>query len=109
MFKGRVRSRISGVISLCYAAAPVTPAQCRAARALLRWTIQDLSRAAEVAQDTIARYEAGSQPDRTYRKRTLRALQEALEQAGVEFLGNGTGPGVRLTVPEPTRAPEPKA
>jgi transcriptional regulator with XRE-family HTH domain len=60
------------------------PAQCRAARAILDWSQQDLADAAKVANATIRNFEAGrSEP----RRAILEALQRALEAAGVEFIG----------------------
>jgi transcriptional regulator with XRE-family HTH domain len=71
----------------------MTPAQCRAARALLDWTQDDLSRAAEVGVVTLRQFERGaSQP----RRAILTALRRSLEQAGVRFIDRGGGPGVRL-------------
>ena len=73
----------------------MTPAQCRAARALLRWTVKDLARESLVGEDTINRFEAESRPNRTFRPRTLRSLQDALERAGVKFLDDHDGVGLR--------------
>ncbi|MCB9701886.1 MAG: transcriptional regulator [Myxococcales bacterium] len=73
----------------------MTPEQCRAARALLRWTVQDLHKASGVAAHTISTFEARSAPDRKFRTATLTTLQLAFERAGIEFLGDGA-PGVRL-------------
>jgi predicted transcriptional regulator len=72
----------------------ITPAQCRAARALLDWSQQDLAIHASVAIVTVHQLEAGlSQP----RRATLDVIRRALEAAGVEFIDeNGGGPGVRL-------------
>jgi transcriptional regulator with XRE-family HTH domain len=71
----------------------MTPAQCRAARALLDWTQDDLSRAAEVGVVTLRQFERGaSQP----RRAILTALRRSLEQAGIRFIDRGAGPGVRL-------------
>ena len=70
----------------------ITPAQCRAARALLGWSRAKLAELAKVAQATLADFEAGK---RTPYARTLAAVQAALEAAGVEFT-NGDAPGVRL-------------
>jgi transcriptional regulator with XRE-family HTH domain len=76
----------------------VTPAQCRAARALLDWTQDDLSRAAEVGVVTLRQFEKGvSQPRRAILTALRRPLRRALENAGVKFInGKGGGPGVRL-------------
>jgi transcriptional regulator with XRE-family HTH domain len=73
--------------------------QCRAARALLGWTQEQLEEAtasagAKVAKKTIADFEAGN---RTPYERTLADIRRALESAGILFLAeNGEGPGVRL-------------
>ncbi len=74
----------------------ISTGQVRAARALLRWTAEDLANAAEVGVATIRRMEvldgvpAGN-------VKTLIAIQQALEVAGIEFIGSpDDGPGVRL-------------
>lgn len=64
----------------------MTPEQCRAARALAGMSQQDLAHAAEVAKATIANFEIGN---RAPYKRTLDAMQQALERAGVEFTEGG--------------------
>jgi predicted transcriptional regulator len=72
----------------------ITPAQCRAARALLDWSQQDLATAATVGLVTVHQLEAGTSRPRSA---TLEVVKRALEQAGVEFIDeNGGGPGVRL-------------
>jgi transcriptional regulator with XRE-family HTH domain len=72
----------------------LSPPQCRAARALLGWSQDDLENASEVAKKTIADFERGA---RSPYARTLTDLQRALETAGIEFIAeNGGGPGVRL-------------
>jgi transcriptional regulator with XRE-family HTH domain len=69
-----------------------TPAQCRAARALIGWSQDQLANASRVAKATIANFETG---DRAPYERTLADIRRALESAGVEFT-NGGQPGVRL-------------
>ena len=72
----------------------MTPAQCRAARALLGISQDDLAKASSVAKATIAAFELSQR--RPY-ARTLDAMRVALESAGVIFVAeNGEGPGVRL-------------
>lgn len=68
-----------------------TPAQCRAARALLNWSQAELAAASGVATKTIADFERES---RTPYDRTLADLQDAFEIEGIEFT-NGDSPGVR--------------
>jgi transcriptional regulator with XRE-family HTH domain len=74
----------------------ITTNQIRAARALIRWTALDLAESSGIAISTIKRYElmdgvpAGN-------VKTLIAIQQALEGAGIEFIGSpDDGPGVRL-------------
>jgi len=76
---------------------PLTSAQIRAARALLRWRAQDLARESAVGVATIRRAElADEQTSMTAANDA--AVRRALENAGVEFIDeNGGGPGVRLT------------
>ncbi|MER9278767.1 helix-turn-helix transcriptional regulator [Mesorhizobium sp. M0522] len=72
----------------------LSPAQCRAARALLDWSQAQLSSASKVATKTLADFERGK---RTPYDRTLADIRAALEAAGVIFVDeNGEGPGVRL-------------
>jgi transcriptional regulator with XRE-family HTH domain len=83
----------------------MTSAQCRAARALVNWTQQELEVAASVAKKTIADFEADRR--RPY-ERTLAALRSALEAAGVQFIEqNGGGAGVRLRRPAAPEASNP--
>jgi transcriptional regulator with XRE-family HTH domain len=71
----------------------ITPAQCRAGRALLNWSQQQLATAAQVGVVTVRQFEGGGSP----RPATLDVIRRALEAAGVEFIAeNGGGPGVRL-------------
>lgn len=72
----------------------MTPAQCRAARALLDWSQQQLAQAAQVGVVTVRQFEGGaSEP----RRATLTVLRSTLEAAGVIFVPeNGEGAGVRL-------------
>ena len=72
----------------------MTPEQCRAGRALIGASQDDLVMASGVAKATIAAFELGH---RKPYARTLSAIRAALETAGVEFIdANGGGPGVRL-------------
>jgi transcriptional regulator with XRE-family HTH domain len=75
----------------------MTPAQCRAARGLIRWTQPDLAKAAGVSDVTVRKFETEqSIPQRA----SLEVIRRALEAAGVEFIAeNGGGAGVRLRKP----------
>src|SRR5450755_2681186 len=68
------------------------PVQCRMARAALGMGVRDLASAAKVASDTVVRFERGDE----LKERTVDAIRQALETAGVEFT-NGERPGVRLS------------
>jgi transcriptional regulator with XRE-family HTH domain len=64
----------------------MTPAQCRAARGLLRWTQDDLATAAAVSSVTVRNFEnEKSTPQRA----SLAMMQRAFEDAGVEFTNGG--------------------
>lgn len=69
--------------------------QCRAARAMLGYSQKDLAKRSEVGSRTLADFETGT---RTPHPRTLKAIREALEDAGVIFLPAEPtlGPGIRL-------------
>jgi transcriptional regulator with XRE-family HTH domain len=76
------------------AATALTAAQCRAARALIEWSQQQLSQAASIDLQTVADFEKRFRsPDETTRRR----LRATLEAAGVVFIAeNGGGAGARL-------------
>ncbi|MBB4277235.1 helix-turn-helix domain-containing protein [Rhizobium mongolense] len=75
----------------------ITSGQCRAGRAILGWSQDQLATTSKVAKATIANFEAGK---RTPYDRTLQDIREALESGGVIFQAEGEmvngGPGVRL-------------
>ena len=71
----------------------MNPAQCRAARALIGWSTQQLASLAEVGVNTVNRFEGGQDA----RMSSVDKIRLALEAAGVLFIAeNGEGPGVRL-------------
>lgn len=70
--------------------------QVKAARALLRWSQNDLAEKSGVSIPTVKRLEAAT-GEMGGRATTTAAIRAALEAAGVEFIAeNGGGPGVRL-------------
>lgn len=68
----------------------------RAARALVRWSADDLARATKIGVATIRRAE-GADGQIAMTEGNQLAIRRALEDAGVEFIPeNGGGAGVRL-------------
>ena len=83
----------------------LSPAQCRAARALLNWTQEDLVARSKITKKTIADFERGVTSPRP---QTLAQIVAAFEAAGIELL-NGSAPGVRLksdVISSATEAPK---
>jgi len=73
------------------------PVQCKMARVALGLGIRELAQLAQVAPATVSRLEAGEE----LKPRTVDAIRQALETAGVIFIAeNGGGPGVRLRKPD---------
>lgn len=68
----------------------ISPAQIRAARALINWSQADLVRAARMTPAALSRLESGLAKGRA---NTLQTLEDIFVQAGVEFM---PGNGVRL-------------
>jgi transcriptional regulator with XRE-family HTH domain len=60
----------------------IGPEQCRAARALLGWSQEDLARASGVSRATLIDFERG---ERQPIASNLKMIQAALERAGIEF------------------------
>ncbi len=75
----------------------ITSEQIRAAKAIIRWSGEDLARAAGVSLSSIRRIEAASGIPKAQNMRTVLAIRAALEAAGVDFIGSPDDrPGVRL-------------
>jgi PAS domain S-box-containing protein len=73
----------------------ITGAQIRAARGLLRWSVMDLAEASGVSRSIIRRLEEIDGPAITGDV-PLSSIEQALSDAGVEFLFSRTGkPGLR--------------
>jgi transcriptional regulator with XRE-family HTH domain len=72
--------------------------QIKAARALLGWDQARLADTSGISLPTIRRIESQAGTIKAHTRSSF-ALEEALTQAGIEFL-NGDAPGVRLRKPE---------
>ena len=92
MWRTRSRQRAKEGFS-----AVMTPAQCRAARALLDWPSERLAARTGLAETQVSRFEAG---DSGLSPQEQDAVKKALEQAGAIFFDEDEtvdgGPGVRL-------------
>ena len=78
----------------------ITGDQIRAAKALLRWSGEELARQSGVSLSTIRRVEAHSGIPEVQSVKTMISLKIALETAGIEFIGTPDDrPGVRLASP----------
>lgn len=72
----------------------MTPAQCKAARALLEITQTELADLAKLGLSTVVDFE---RERRQVSSLAIEAIRGALIKIGVEFIDeNGGGPGVRL-------------
>lgn len=69
----------------------ITAEQCRAARALLKWTQGELAGKADLALSTIKDFEAER---RTPHAPNLAEIERVFVAAGIEFT-NGDAPGLR--------------
>ena len=82
----------------------LTPAQARAARALLGWSQRDFAARAGVAEPTVTQFERGA---RNPSRAVAWAMRTAFEAGGIEFIAAGAGSavgggeGVRLRPAEP--------
>jgi len=77
----------------------MTPDQALAARELLKWTRDDLSKASGVGIRPLSRFEMS---DGIVKPSTVASLRTALELAGIEFIiAKGVGAGVRMRKAEP--------
>jgi transcriptional regulator with XRE-family HTH domain len=74
----------------------ITSDQIRAARALLKWSAEDLAKVAGVGIATVRRFELDKGVP-SGQVRILGALKSTLEAGGIEFVGTPEDrPGVRL-------------
>ncbi|MDB5597636.1 MAG: response regulator [Hyphomicrobiales bacterium] len=69
------------------------------ARAAVNWSLDQLAQAAGVHRNTIHNFETGRYSGNPEK---LRAVRQALQNAGVEFIGEAESSGVRLRKPPPS-------
>ena len=82
---------------------PLTSAQIRAARSLIRWSAEDLAARSALSVATIRRAELTGAETSITAANDL-AVRRALEAAGVGFIDeNGEGAGVRIKSRSPKR------
>jgi transcriptional regulator with XRE-family HTH domain len=81
----------------------MTPEQCRAARGWLNWNQTRLAEAAGVALSTVKDYEGGR---RTPMANNLKAIQAALEKAGIGFVFTDEAIAYGITFKMPPSADE---
>ncbi len=75
----------------------LTGAQVRAARALLRWSAEDLAGFSRLGVATVRRAEAHDGPPPSTAA-NIRAIRDAFEHAGLEFIfDDGLGVGVKIS------------
>lgn len=79
--------------------APLTGPACRAGRALLQWSTQDLAKAAGVSPTTVNAIEGG----KPFRPGSARKIVEAFALHRVQIT-NGDGTGARLVEAGPQEA-----
>jgi len=80
----------------------MTPAQCRAGRALLDMSQTQLAELANLGLSTVVDFE---RKRRQVSETSVNAILDALKQAGVVFIEeNGGGPGVRLRKRQPKKS-----
>ena len=68
----------------------ISPEQCRAARAFLGWTLEDLAHHCHLSRAAVNIFEQGNGNPR---KESIESIIRALEKAGIEFTAE---PGVRM-------------
>jgi len=71
----------------------ITHQQCKAARDLLEWAQDDLSKKSKITKSTIADFERGA---RNLRMQTLETIVDTFEKSGIRFENNETEFGVKL-------------
>ncbi|MCS0494720.1 helix-turn-helix domain-containing protein [Ancylobacter mangrovi] len=79
----------------------LAPSQCRAARAVLNWSLEDLAARAHVTADWLEAFEQGRERAGDADPGEAERLRRAFEEADIDFLeageaSSGGGPGLRM-------------
>ncbi|WP_174064310.1 helix-turn-helix domain-containing protein [Agrobacterium larrymoorei] len=88
----------------------LTSSQCRAARALLNWSKQDLADQSKIDSAIISDFESGRS---SAQGTTVEELQRCFERAGLKFIDDNQasaagGPGVRFALSPKPEVPGPE-
>lgn len=67
----------------------IAASQCRAARAMLNWSAQDLAERANVTADWLEAFEQEREPGVDFDPNEAERLRVALEGGGIDFLDSG--------------------
>ena len=79
----------------------MTPAQARAARALLKLGVREVAERAKLTPNTVSRVEQDETGPRGAQPVTIEAIRRVYEELGVQFIPeNGGGAGVRMAKPK---------
>ena len=84
-----------------YSKPPISGAQIRAARALLKWSVRELSDQCRISKSAITRGERVNGTP-SMQARNLNTIRQVFEEHGIEFLGLD---GVRLLAQSPELLP----
>ena len=86
-------------VRIGYGCAMVSPEQCRAARAWLGWSQEELAKRARIGLSTLKDFEGGK---RVPMRNNLEALRSVLEGAGIGLLSDEKGRphGITATITE---------
>jgi DNA-binding XRE family transcriptional regulator len=89
--KDTLKQKLTGMAQTAFPVGMITAEQCRAARALLKWTQGEFAEKADLALSTIKDFEAER---RTPHAPNLAEIERVFAAAGIEIT-NGDAPGVR--------------
>lgn len=74
---------------------PLSAAQCRGARAMLAWTMEELSHRSGLSRRTLVSFESER---RIPHAQNLKLIEGAFGDAGIRFLSSEAGEGVFVSI-----------